>query len=204
MRKAVISLIGVAILLLAGGPAVWSVDDENERRIDDACDFLTGGGFIVRVSEGAPQDRPDDVDDEDLRGKATFRVAGGCKKGSRLRGHLKYKDRSTGLRVDATSITGYFFVETGDPTFVRIICGTATTNQFGNVDWFVLARESGRRQSGSLDEFFIRLRDQSGTDVYTTENDADRTLGGPGPGGGDITLHKPQPDFGFIGTCAAL
>src|SRR5437773_2772953 len=61
MRKvtsllAVASLVGVATLVLAGGSA----------SAQSTCDFLTGGGFIIRPS-GA---------------KANFGVAGGCKGGS--------------------------------------------------------------------------------------------------------------------------
>src|SRR5439155_7543045 len=69
MRKvtsllAVASLVGVATLVLAGGSA----------SAQSTCDFLTGGGFIIRPS-GA---------------KANFGVAGGCKGGSPTWGHLQY------------------------------------------------------------------------------------------------------------------
>src|SRR5438093_5637976 len=68
MRKvtcllAVASLVGVATLVLAGGSA----------SAQSRCDFLTGGGFIIRPS-GA---------------KANFGVAGGCKGGSPTWGHLQ-------------------------------------------------------------------------------------------------------------------
>jgi hypothetical protein len=155
------------------------------------CDFLTGGGFIVR----------------DTGFKANFGVAGGCKHGSPTWGHLQYIDHGTGLNVHWTSITGYFEVDTstdskGRLTGARLICGTARTNLFGDVDWVLLARDRG--EPGRDDEFIIRLK-KSGVTVYTTEGDSNHTLGGSGPGGGNIQLHKPNPsttgDFG--GSCAA-
>jgi hypothetical protein len=158
------------------------------------CDFLTGGGFIVRDS-GA---------------KANFGVGGGCKHGSPTWGHLNYIDHGSGLHVHWTSITAYLFAsqgapdpQTGQPIGARRICGTARTNQFGDVDWVVHAEDNG--EPGVNDVFVIRLS-QGGMIVYTTELDSDRTLGGPGPGGGNIQLHKPNPstsgDFG--GSCPAL
>jgi hypothetical protein len=159
------------------------------------CDFLTGGGFIIRDS-GA---------------KANFGIGGGCKHGSPTWGHLEYIDHGTGLNVHWTSITGYFEWETigddRDPKRMgsRLICGTARTNQFGDVDWAVLARDYG--EPGSNDEFYIKLS-KSGATVYTTVGDPDHTLGGPGPGGGNIQLHKPNPSttgpVGGGGTCPAL
>ena len=61
-------------------------------------------------------------------------------------------------------------------------------------------------EPGSDDEFTIRLRDSSGALVYNTEGDSDHTLGGSGPGGADIQLHKPNPSTSgsFGGSCPAL
>jgi hypothetical protein len=119
------------------------------------CDFLTGGGFIVR----------------DTGAKANFGVGGGCKDGSPTWGHLEYIDHGMDL--------------------------------FGDVDWVVAARDRG--EPGSDDEFIIRLT-QFGVTVYTTEFDSDHTLGGSGPGGGNIQLHKPNPSTtgSFGGSCPAL
>lgn len=159
------------------------------------CDFLTGGGFIIRDS-GA---------------KANFGVGGGCKHGSPTWGHLEYIDHGTGLNVHWIDITGYFFVEGAEPaskneqpTGMRRICGTARTNQLGDVNFMVQAKDTG--EPGVDDEFVIRLTTgRGGPVVYTTESDSDRTLGGAGSGGGNIQLHKPNPsttgDFG--GRCDA-
>src|SRR5213594_2185470 len=122
----------LALLLASGSAGAWE------------CDFLTGGGFIIRDS-GA---------------KANFGVGGGCKHGSPTWGHLEYQDHGTGLNVHWTSITGYFEVDSntdsrGKPIGARRICCTARTNQFGDVDWFVLAKDTG--EPGVDDEFTIRL-----------------------------------------------
>jgi hypothetical protein len=156
------------------------------------CDFLTGGGFIIR-DDGA---------------KANFGIGGGCKHGSPTWGHLQYIDHGTGLNVHWTSITGYFFSEqrvdsqTRQPMGTRIICGTARSNHFGEVDWAVKVTDNG--EPGSEDIFVIRVT-QAGVTRYTTEFDSDHTLGGGGSGGGNIQLHKPNPSTTgeFGGTCPA-
>jgi hypothetical protein len=187
MRRATYAAWGLAATALAL-MLVAGLASAHEVR----CDFLTGGGFIIRDS-GA---------------KANFGVGGGCKHGSPTWGHLEYHDHGTGLNVHWTSITGYFFRHQDEPpakqpTGSRYICGTARTNQFGDVDWAVLVQDSG--EPGVDDLFIIRLT-QGGVIVYTTEHDADHTLGGPGPGGGNIQLHKPNPSTTgeFGGTCAAF
>jgi hypothetical protein len=159
------------------------------------CDFLTGGGFIVR----------------DVTGEhANFGIGGGCKFGSPTWGHLEYHDHGIALNVHATSITGYFFVDdgtgvdpqTGQPLGTRIICGTASTNLYGDVDWAAKVQDKG--EPGDEDIFVIRLR-KFGVDVYTTEGDSNHTLGGSGSGGGNINLHQPNNSTTgvFGGKCAA-
>src|SRR2546428_1444939 len=85
MRKvtsllAVASLVGVATLVLAGGSA----------SAQSTCDFLTGGGFIIRPS-GA---------------KANFGVAGGCHGGLPTSGHLGFTDRGERAQVPWDPPTG--------------------------------------------------------------------------------------------------
>ena len=176
MRK-LISVLGIAALALAAGaPAsAWVT-----------CDFLTGGGFIVRDS-GA---------------KGNFGIGGSCRPGGDghgLWGHLEYHDHGTGLNVHWLTITAY--VDGGDdgtdpkthqPKGTRIICGTARTNQFGDVDWAVKAKDVG--EPGVDDEFVIKLS-QGGVTVYNTLHDSNDTLGGTGPGGGNIQLHKENPSI---------
>ena len=105
---------------------------------------------------------------------ANFGVGGGVKNGA-FWGHLNYLDHGNGLHVKATSITGYVFVD--DRT--RDICGTYSTNT-GDSGYFRV-RVTDNGEPGRDDFFGIRL--QSG---YLAMGD----LGGPGPGGGNIQLHK--------------
>jgi hypothetical protein len=175
MRRLLVILVAVTTFVLIGVPA----------HAQSSCDFLTGGGFIVRDS-GA---------------KANFGVAGGCKHGSPTWGHLQYIDHGMFLVAHWTSITAYLEDDQGDPNRRRI-CGTARTNLFGDVDFVVWAKDAG--EPGRNDEFIIRLK-KFGQTVYTTENDQDHTLGGSGRGGGNIQLHKPNPSTtgSFGGSCPA-
>ena len=81
--------------------------------------------------------------------KANFGVGGGCKDGSPTFGHLEYVDHGNGLNVHWTSITGYFPLggdgldDHGQPTGSRLVCGTATTNLFGDVGFAVTVRDAG-------------------------------------------------------------
>src|SRR6266446_9244407 len=130
-RGLLVAVIGCLFVLTPSPAMAWP------------CDFLTGGGWIVH--HGA---------------HANFGVGGGCKHGSPTWGHLEYIDHGTGLNVHWTSITAYLFVDTssspkGRPTGARRVCGTARTNQYGDVDWFVIARDTG--EPGVDDEFTIRL-----------------------------------------------
>jgi hypothetical protein len=185
--RIVIGVLAVAAMALIGSGSAsgWG----------PPCDFLTGGGFIVR----------------DSGDKANFGVGGGCKHGSPTWGHLEYQDHGTGLNAHWTSITAYLDLDgdtgvdpkTGQPTGTRYICGTARTNLFGDVDFVVRAQDFG--EPGDGDTFIIRLR-KSFVTVYTTEFDSDHTLGGAGSGGGNIQLHKPNPSTSgsFGGSCPAL
>src|SRR5437667_6900617 len=153
----------ICIIFLAGALVVCAIpiltanlaSAQEQAPEQSQCDFLTGGGFIIH--DGA---------------HANFGVAGGCKHGSPTWGHLEYIDHGTGLNVHWTSITAYMFVDQGEPangqpTGARIICGTARTNQFGDVDWAVFVRDRG--EPGSDDEFTIPLRDSSGALVDNNE-----------------------------------
>ncbi len=185
-KRYVVGIASLGLLVLSGSAFAWP------------CDFMTGGGFIFH-----------------LGAKANFGVGGGCKNGSPTWGHLEYIDHGTGLNVHWTSITGYFEEDTstgpnGQPTGARLICGTARTNLFGDVDFVVRARDAG--EPGVNDWFDIRLR-RSGVIVYdTTAECSPHYLGSRAPcapgtgGGGNIQLHKPNPSTtgSFGGTCAAL
>ena len=186
MTRFAYRIVALALLLASGSAFAWP------------CDFLTGGGFIIR--NGA---------------KANFGVAGGCKDGAPTWGHLEYIDHGTGLNIHWTSITGYIEVDSdngshGQPTGARRVCGTARTNLFGDVDFVVQARDAG--EPGVNDQFDIRLR-KLGVIVYdTTAECFPHYLGSPAPcapgdgGGGNIQLHEPNRSTtgSFGGSCPAL
>ena len=176
-------------VFIAGAVELLTTDSAIAQ-VQPPCDFSTGGGFIVR----------------DSGDKANFGVAGSCKNNFSW-GHLEYVDHSytPPLNVHFTSITAY-----GGPgcspngpsdSTTRCICGTATSNMFGDVEFGVVVDDVG--EPGVNDVFKIRLT-QGGQPVYTTESDSDHTLDGSGPGGGNIQLHKPDPSSTFGGSCPAF
>src|SRR5438445_6187419 len=185
-----ILVIVVAGALVAGAVPVPLFTVDYVSAWAQKCDFVTGGGWIVRPN-GA---------------KANFGVGGGCKNGSPTWGHLEYVDHGNipsgtvppPFNVHWESITAYLFID--DTT--RDICGTARTNDpsYPTVDFHVRVADNG--EPGVNDIFAIRLA-VGGATIYTTEFDPDHRLGAGGPGGGNIQLHKPNPsttgDFG--GTC---
>lgn len=188
-------LVAVAMMLLGVGLAPV------RAQVTQPCDFMTGGGWIVHF--GA---------------QANFGVGGGCKQGSPTWGHLEYMDHGTSLKVHGTSITAYIFINQGavdpkthQPTGTREICGTATTNLYGDLDFAVQASDQG--EPGVNDQFDIRLTDNTGTIVSydTTVECPQHYLGSFAPcapgsgGGGNIQLHKPNPSNtgNFGGSCPA-
>ena len=182
------SIIARAVFI--AGAVQLLTTDSAIAQAQPPCDFVTGGGFIVR----------------DSGNKANFGVAGSCKNQFSW-GHLQYVDHghTPPLNVHWTSITAYLgpgCSPTGpfDST-TRCICGTATSDAFGDVDFAVVVDDVA--EPGVNDVFKIRLT-QGGQQVYTTESDTDHTLGGSGPGGGNIQLHKPDPSSTFGGSCPAF
>jgi hypothetical protein len=150
-----------------------------------ACDFLTGGGFII--NNGA---------------HANFGVGGGCKNGTPTWGHLEYTDHGVDLKVHWTSITGYSkdgldsTDSQGRPIGTRFICGTARTNLFGDVNFVVRARDNG--EPGTTDEFDIQLtKTGNPVPVYSTTTPLflppHHQLNDGNGGGGNIQLHEPNP-----------
>ena len=184
MRR-LISLLGAVVLVLAGRSA-------GAQQTCDQPDFLTSGGYIFRTPP------------ENSTGTAhgNFAVAGACRTGGDgkgLFGHLEYSDDSAGLTAHGTTITAYMLGDngsadpsSGQPTGTRLICGTATTNKFGNVNWVAKAKDAG--EPGTNDQFQIQMSQlMSGTEtvVYTTFGDSNHNLAGGAGGGGNIQLHKP-------------
>ena len=167
------------------------------------CDFLTGGGFIITTGGGTHEPA-----------KGNFGIGGGCKHGSPTWGHLEYHDHGNGLNVHWETITAYLAEgdglgdtatdpKTKQPTGTRLICGTARSNLYGDVDFMVRAKDAG--EPGIADEFDIRLA-RGGVIVYATDPEGiHRLLNDGNGGGGNIQLHKPNPStFGELGgSCPA-
>ena len=188
--------IGVAIALTA-------LTSERTLNAHPApCDFLTGGGFIITTGGGTHPPA-----------KGNFGVGGGCKHGTPTWGHLEYHDHGNGLNAHWLTITAYlaegdglgdtkFDPKTKQPTGTRLVCGTARTNLYGDVDFMVRAHDEG--EPGSEDEFDIRLA-QNGRVVYGTELEGIHRLNDGNGGGGNIQLHKPNPstDGQLGGDCPA-
>jgi len=190
MRR-VVSILGVVVL--GAAPLLFAGDFAGAQI--PACpasggDFLTGGGFIVGAT---PTDSPG--------AHANFGVGGSCEQGGGphgLWGHLEYIDHGMGLNVHWTTITAYRADIFGDPN-ARIICGTARTNLFGDVDFAVRAADDGQPGKG-VDQFDIILMGPGG--AYSTSPN----LSGPFHTlvGGNIVLHNPNPAGPFGGACPAL
>jgi len=167
------------------------------------CDFLTGGGFIMTTGGNTH-----------AVAKGNFAIGGGCKDGSPTWGHLEYHDHGNDLNAHWLTITAYlaegdglgdtsFDPKTKQPTGTRLVCGTARTNLYGDVDFMVRAHDHG--EPGTEDEFDIRLV-QNGVVVYATEREGHTHLLNDGNGGGgNIQLHKPNPstDGQLGGSCPA-
>ena len=167
------------------------------------CDFLTGGGFIITTGGGTHEPA-----------KGNFGIGGGCKHGLPTWGHLEYHDHGNGLNVHWETITAYLAEgdglgdtatdpKTKQPTGTRLICGTARSNLYGDVDFMVRAKDAG--EPGIADEFDIRLA-RGGSIVYATDPEGiHRLLNDGNGGGGNIQLHKPNPStFGELGgSCPA-
>jgi hypothetical protein len=154
MYKVIYSLV-IAVLLLAAPPVGAGIP------VEVPCDFVTGGGFIVRSTTGA---------------KANFGVGGGFKNEA-FWGHLEYNDHSTRppLRVHGTGVTSYM---QGAQPNSRIIMGTARIN---GVDGSYTVEVVDNQEPGrGIDEFSIAL-----SDGYTAGTEF-----GDGPiQGGNIRLH---------------
>src|SRR3989442_3925250 len=124
--RAVISLLGIATLVLvAGSFAIADITPPAPPPPGSQCDFLTGGGFIFATAS-----------------QGTFAIGGGCRHGSGIDGapywgHLEYHDHGLYLNVHWNDITASFpdgptgtDTHTGQSTGVRWVCGTARTDKF--------------------------------------------------------------------------
>src|SRR3989441_13305338 len=170
MRGAIYSVV-IALLVVAGQPVSASIPVPPENVV--ACDFVTGGGFIVG-SGSTTSSLAAGV-------RANFAVGGGVKNGA-FWGHLEYVDHSTSppMRVHGTSVTGYFLGP--DTATDRVITGTAQINGT-DVTYMVLVSDIAEPGRG-VDKFSIEL-----SNGYV----AGFTYGDGPIAGGNIQLHPRNP-----------
>jgi hypothetical protein len=192
-----ILMLGAVPLLTPDFAGAWEGGEEEQP----PCDFLTGGGWILPPWDSGSV-------------KANFAIGGGCKHGSPTWGHLNYLDHGTTIKpataptpfhVHWTSIEAYVFIEdlgpdpkTKQPRGTREVCGTATTNDPAHpvVNFRVRVTDNG--EPGTRDTYWMHLS-VGGAIFYDTGNNH---LGGGGPGGGNIQLHKPNPSTtGSFNSC---
>jgi hypothetical protein len=105
--------------------------------------------------------------------RSNFGIGGGIRKG-RFWGHLDYIDHGMGMQVKATAVTGY---QASGPSERLINYDVTIDGEPGNA----LVRVIDNGESGRDDTFEIQL-----SNGYF----AGLSLGGEGPGGGNIQLHK--------------
>ena len=189
MRGIILS-VAIALLIIVGQPVGASIQLPPPGNTVVACDFVTGGGFIV--GSGSPESSLA------AGAKANFAVGGGVKNGA-FWGHLEYNDHSTSppMRVHGTGVTGYFLgTDTSKPND-RVITGTAEINGVGGFTYMVEVNDNAEPGRG-VDEFSIDLSNGYEAGFDSPYND--------GPiAGGNIQLHpgnrSSTPPSGF--TCAA-
>ncbi|MBI3493073.1 MAG: hypothetical protein HY047_15025 [Acidobacteria bacterium] len=168
----------VSAIALAASVAIMltlAIRPVSAHVVPSPCDFTTGGGWIIILEEGGDQ--------------ANFGIVAGCKNGG-FYGDVNYVDHNfgpPGFHVRSTSIDGYFDPIPSGSTY-RDICGTASTNVYGDVKFRVRTQDNG--EPGANDRFGIKLM-QNGTVVYLVTT---RQLGPTDAnGGGNIQLHNPNP-----------
>jgi hypothetical protein len=112
--------------------------------------------------------------------KATFGISGGIRRGE-FWGHLNYIDHGTGLQVKSTRVTNY--IPNPNVPDCRIISYDVEINGLPGT---AVVDAWDRGEPGRNDFFSIKL---------STGYSARGTLGGDGPGGGNLQLHKCPPGW---------
>jgi hypothetical protein len=148
-------------------------------------DFMTGGGWI-------PLSQPFCNNP-----KGTFGFVGGLNARGEFFGSANYVDHCTGDHAKGDDVIAYCFIPGNCPanpaleTCRRIVY----TGRFNNVPGFTIVLDvCDNGEPGKTDTFSIRVLmrtngsdcDPTGFEVYS----ASGTLGGGGPGGGNIQLHR--------------
>jgi hypothetical protein len=183
-RAGVGSLLAVGLLAL-----VWSAwAHVPVTQCPPVCrDFMTGGGWIP-------------VPGTLCNNKGTFGFVGGLNAKGELFGSANYIDHCTGDHAKGDDVIAYCFIPGDCPsnpdseTCRRIVY----TGRFNNVPGYTIVLDvCDNGEPGTSDTFAIKVLirnpldpgpdcDPNGVEVYSAEG----TLGGGGPGGGNIQLHR--------------
>src|SRR5437867_7674915 len=148
-------------------------------------DFMTGGGWIP-LSDPLCNNP-----------KGTFGFVGGFNAKGELFGSANYIDHCTGDHAKGDDVIAYCFTSgTCPPDPALDPCRRIVyEGRFNNVPGYTIVLDvCDRGEPGTSDTFSIRVLvrtggadcDPSGIEVYS----ASGTLGGGGPGGGNIQLHR--------------
>ena len=165
--RRIIYTASIGLLVVASHPVSAGIPAGDKV----ACDFVTGGGFIVGSGASSLP----------AGAKANFGVGGGVKNGA-FWGHLEYNDHSTNppMQVHGTSVTSYLF---GTNANDRVIMGTARINGMDGFMYTVEVTDNAEPGRG-IDQFSIEL-----SNGYVAGSNY-----GDGPiAGGNIQLHKANP-----------
>ncbi len=128
-----------AVTMITDTIAVCSSSSGGGVPPEPCRDFVTGGGWIGRTSDG--KDHRND--------KATFGVSGGIKN-NKFWGQLSYNDHN-GVKVKSTSITDYIVIN----SVTREIDGIAKVNNRGAFNYTVVVVDNG--EPGRNDSFSLKL-----------------------------------------------
>jgi hypothetical protein len=110
--------------------------------------------------------------------KGTLAVGGGIRRGVPV-GHLNYIDHGIGMRIHSTSVVSY---AAGEGDIRQIVYNVSIDGEAGTATVLV----ADRGEPGVNDLFDLTL-----SNGYRAGGD----LGGDGPGGGNIQLHKCPPGW---------
>lgn len=154
---------------------------------DPTAGFVTGGGWIDSPS-GAYT--PDDPDDPDLTGKATFGFVSRYKKGATVpTGQTEFQFRVADLNFHSTSYQ--WLVIAGARAQYK---GSGTINGAGDYGFMLTAIDGQINGGGGTDKFRIKIWNKA-TDSMIYDNKAGESDTGDAAtelGGGSIVIHKKK------------
>lgn len=147
--------------------------------------FVTGGGWIDSPSNAYTPDNPDD---EDITGKATFGFVAKYKQGQTAPdGTTQFQFKAGDLNFASTSYE--WLVVAGAHAKFK---GSGTINGAGNYGFMLTATDSEISGGGDADAFRIKIWDRDDADAVVYDNqmgESDDSNAGTVLGGGNIVIH---------------